>query len=187
MMEESLFGLSVPIDTYGMTKYLIARELISSNRESINLRLFGVYGKYEDYYRRFISNNICRSLVGLPLSMNKNMYFDYIHVDDLSRLIVLLIDKINLKSNEYNFCTGKPISLKEIAMLICEEMQLETSVLIKEKGLNAEYSGSPKKILSEIGLFQFNDIKAEIKILVEYYKNILVDENLEKFKAKIHE
>ena len=65
----------------------------------MNLRLFGVYGEFEDYSRRFISNNICRVLSGLPISMNRDMKFDYIYMNDLCFIIEKVILKSDFKSS----------------------------------------------------------------------------------------
>lgn len=52
-MKEEYFGRYIPGDSYGFSKYIMAKT--SEIRSSIyNLRLFGVYGKYEDWRIRFI-------------------------------------------------------------------------------------------------------------------------------------
>jgi len=169
-MSEYEFGKSVPIDTYGLSKYLISREIICSKRLNlINLRLFGVFGNYEDSNRRFISNNISRVLSGLPVSLNKNMLFDYLHVDDLCKLLVILFDKMPLKDCDYNFCTGAPIYLKDIGLIIQELMHQKEKIIINENGLNSEYSGNPSKLLNEIGGFEFTPLKDSIQKLISFY------------------
>ncbi|MFZ2655123.1 MAG: NAD-dependent epimerase/dehydratase family protein, partial [Victivallales bacterium] len=64
-MKEEYFGRNIPSDIYGLSKYVIAKDIESKHRNIYNLRIFGIYGKYEDYKRRFISNNICRTLSDL--------------------------------------------------------------------------------------------------------------------------
>jgi GDP-L-fucose synthase len=182
-MEESCFGLSVPVDTYGLAKYLIARELKSINNNSINLRLFGIFGNFEDYSRRFISNNICRSLAGLPVSLNKDMRFDYMDVNDLGRLIVDLLSRDSLVLGDYNFCTGRPLYLKEIGNLICKEMGQEAPIVVKQEGFNLEYSGNPDKLFSNIGDFKFTPIRDSIKKLADYYRGNMSTSDLMNFKA----
>ena len=46
-----------------------------------NLRLFGVYGKYERYDLRPVSNNILRALSGLPIKIYQDMKLDYLFID----------------------------------------------------------------------------------------------------------
>ena len=59
----------------GFQSMSIAKDIEINPRNIYNLRVFGIFGKYEDHTRRFISNNICRVLCGLDISMNKNMLF----------------------------------------------------------------------------------------------------------------
>ena len=80
-----------PINIYGYSKYEIAKNIESRHRNIYNLRVFGIYGKYEDYKRRFISNNICRLLCGQTISINKNAYFDYLYVNDFSKIVEMFI------------------------------------------------------------------------------------------------
>jgi GDP-L-fucose synthase len=178
-MNESQFGKSTPIDTYGLAKYLIAREVESSKSSNVtNLRLFGIFGPYENFMRRFISNNICRAMANQPLSINRDMLFDYIDVYDLASFLEGLILKLPLNSISYNFCTGKPLYLSEIAKVIKSEMNLDGETMIKESGLNPEYSGCPKKIFDELGDFEFTPITQSIRSLVNFYKAHLTEDDL---------
>lgn len=186
-MDESRFGISIPIDTYGLAKYLIARELKSSiNQNSINLRLFGIYGNHENYSRRFISNNICRALAGSPVALNRDMLFDYIHVDDLGKFLADLLPKLPLQCNDYNFCTGNPISLREIGLVVQQVMDQRQSIMIKQDGFNPEYSGSPEKLFSEIGQFSFSPIQNKIIELVNFYQQNMTQADLEKFRKSLN-
>ncbi len=186
-IDESRFGISIPVDTYGLAKYLIARELkTSATKNSINLRVFGIYGEYEDYSRRFISNNICRVLAGFPLSMNRDMLFDYIHVDDLAKFLVDLLPQLPLQSNDYNFCTGNPISLGEISLLVQDAMDQKQPIIVKQDGFNPEYSGSPLKLFSEVGEFSFAPMKNKIIELVDFYRTNMNQTALDKFRNSLN-
>jgi len=183
---EENFGLSIPVDTYGVAKYLIGRELKSSAIKDVtNIRLFGIFGKYEDHTRRFISNNIYRVMAKLPASLNRDMLFDYIHVDDLGRLIVELTDKLPLSSIDYNFCSGNPRRLSEIASIIQAEMGQDCAVQIKNEGMNMEYSGSPKKLMNEIGDFKFSTLESSIKKLINFYLSNITKEQIKHFRESI--
>lgn len=56
-----------------------------------NMRLFGVYGPYEDWSSCFISNICCKTIFNVPLSMRQNCIFSYIYVEDLVDIILLFL------------------------------------------------------------------------------------------------
>jgi len=175
-MTESYFGNSIPVDTYGLAKYMIARVLEDSDPNKFkNLRIFGIYGKYEDYSRRFISNNICRALSGLNISINKDMLFDYISVEDLSNLVINHFDNLfNLSEVAYNFCNKNPKYLSDIAKILCEKLDQDDFV-IKHKDINPEYSGDPLKILNLIPDFKYINFNNSIDNLINYYKKLFTN------------
>src|SRR3989338_11686259 len=53
-INESEFGKRIPKDNYGFYKYICSQFILGSEN-MVCLRLFGVYGKYEDYMFKFIS------------------------------------------------------------------------------------------------------------------------------------
>jgi UDP-glucose 4-epimerase len=175
-MTESYFGNSIPVDTYGLAKYMIARVLEDSDPNKFkNLRIFGIYGKYEDYSRRFISNNICRALSGLNISINKDMLFDYISVEDLSNLVINHFDNLfKLSEVAYNFCNKNPKYLSDIAKILCEKLDQDDFV-IKHKDINPEYSGDPLKILNLIPDFKYINFNNSIDNLINYYKKLFTN------------
>ena len=86
-VEEVQLGMSVPEDEHGLSKYAIARFIEALGARSgsriVELRLFGVFGRYEDYGIRFISNAICRALTDLPITLRQDRRFSYLFIDDL--------------------------------------------------------------------------------------------------------
>ena len=136
-MKEDYFGKYVPdkSDIYGYSKYLIARDIIEKNKNIYNLRVFGIFGKYEDYRRRLISNNICRKLIGANISINKNTYFDYMYITDFCKILENFIKK-NAKENTYNVSTGKVIDFISLANIINNIEYNGLEIQIKYSGLN---------------------------------------------------
>ena len=169
-MKEEYFGKHIPSDAYGFSKYAIAKDIESKHRNIYNLRLFGIYGKYEDYKRRFISNNICRALSGLNISINKNVYFDYLYVDDFSRIVEMFIEK-DAEKRSYNICTGRSVDLFSLAEIIRQIDGRDIPIDIKEDGLNAEYSGDNTRFLLEFGEFNFTQLKEAASQLYYWYRN----------------
>ncbi len=66
-MPEQLFDAHVPADDYGFAKYIAAQYTEAAASNIYNLRLFGVFGKYEFWDVRFISNAICRAIFDVPI------------------------------------------------------------------------------------------------------------------------
>lgn len=169
-MKEEYLGKHIPFDAYGFSKYVIAKDIESKHRNIYNLRLFGIYGKYEDYKRRFISNNICRVLSGLNISINKNVYFDYLYVDDFLRIVEMFINK-DAEKRSYNICTGRSIDLLSLAKIIRQIDGRDILIDIKEDGLNAEYSGDNTRFLQEFGKFNFIQPEEATSQLFHWYKD----------------
>lgn len=170
-MKEEYFGTYLPTDPYGFAKYTMSR--IAEKSDNIyDLRLFGVYGKYEQWQRRFISNAICRSIKGMPITISQNVYFDYLHVDDLCQIVETMLVK-DLQYHNYNVCNGKVIDLKSIAELVNQVTGLDRDIIIAQEGFKREYSGDVTRLCQEIGTYNTTDLKVGITQLYQYYcKNI---------------
>ena len=169
-MKEDYFLENIPTDIYGFSKYVIAKDIEINPRNIYNLRVFGIFGKYEDHTRRFISNNICRVLCGLDISMNKNMLFDYLYVDDFSKIIKMFLDN-SPTHRSYNICAEKSIDLLSIAKIIQMVDGNKISINVKEEGLNPEYSGNNSLFINEFGNFNYTPLKQAIEELYSWYSN----------------
>ncbi|MCW6087401.1 NAD(P)-dependent oxidoreductase [Clostridium sporogenes] len=180
MMNEEYFGEYIPSDAYGFSKYVMSR--ISEEDNNIyNLRLFGVFGKYEEWERRFISNAICRCIYDLPITIRQNVYFDYLYVDDLVQIMKFFIENTP-KRKHYNVCTGKRIDLLNIAKRIIFVSNKNLDIIIKKNGLKPEYTGSNYRLLDEIGEIKFTPLDVAIERLYEYY---LINKNYISIKKMI--
>jgi GDP-L-fucose synthase len=169
-MTEDYFGKHVPADVYGFSKYVAALDIESRPRNIYNLRVFGIYGKYEDTKRRFITNNICRALCDMPISMNKNMYFDYLYVDDFARIVETFVRK-SASKRSYNICTGTRVDLLTLAELIRTVDGRDRPIVVKEEGLKPEYSGDNGLFLREFGNFAFTPPAKAIEELYRWHQN----------------
>lgn len=178
-VKEKFFDLSIPNDQYGFSKYVMAKYAQQFDFIT-HLRLFGVFGKYEDYQTRFISNSICKALFDLPITINQNVYFDYIYVNDLVEIIDKVIQN-KPKETFYNVGSGQQVDLITIAKIILEVTKKDLPVIIKKDGLNNEYTCDISKLKNEFGDFNFNELKTSISELVYYYSGILDSLNKEEF------
>ena len=93
-----------------------------------------------------------------------------------------IIEKLPLTSVSYNFCSGNPISLLSLAGTINKLMDNSSEILVRNSGMNKEYSGDPSKLFNEIGGFEFTSFEDSIESLIEFYKKSLTSEDIENFK-----
>lgn len=110
LMNEDYFDpYSFPLNQnpYHISKFTISRLHQLSPRNNIfNFRVFGLYGKYEDYSRRLISNNIFTYLSSGKMTYNQDISFDYLYVDDLLDAILCFSDSSVIKHKTYNVYSG---------------------------------------------------------------------------------
>lgn len=166
-MPEEYFDTHIPRDAYGLSKYIMNQSAKRSDK-IYNLRLFGVYGKYEEWNRRFISNNMCRILRGLNISINQDMLFDYLYIEDLCRIMVWFVEHTP-KYHEYNVCTGNAVRLSEMADIIGAECGRGLPARVLEEGEKLPYTADNTRLLAEIGEFEFTGLAAGVRQLWEYY------------------
>lgn len=170
-MKEEYFDTYVPQDSYGFSKYIMSK---ACNRtENIyDLRLFGVFGRYEEWERRFISNAICRALTGRAITIQKNVYFDYLFVDDLVRIMEWFIESTP-SHKHYNICRGEKIDLYSLACMVREILNIDCEIIVSEPGWKPEYTGNNSRLLNEMGKFRFTAYDNAIKLLGDFYKENL--------------
>lgn len=178
-VKEEEFDRVVPKDSFGFYKYICSK-YIEKAAKIINLRLFGIYGKYEDYELRFISNAICKNIFGLPITMRQNVFFDYVYINDLIKIIEHFINN-DSRNKFYNIGTGKSIDLLSIAKLINKIAGQKSDILIGKKGLKNEYTCDNTRLRNEIKNLHFTDIERAIGELYAWYKSIKPILNRESF------
>lgn len=184
MKEDYFPNISVfPKDIYTLSKYTISRLHQNSNLKNIfNLRVFGIYGPFEDFNRRLISNNIVRYLNKLPLQYNRNVAFDYLYINDFNSAIERFINLTNPKFNTYNLCTGKAYKFKEIMETIADVTGVSRDdIILKNKEPSSyEYSGNSNLIENEIGKIENTTLFEAIKHLYLWY----LSKDLSNFKLE---
>lgn len=175
-MREEYFGSYIPADAYGFSKYIMSKAC-GQDGNIYDLRLFGVFGKYEEWERRFISNAICRALKGLDITIEQNVYFDYLWVDDLCGIMEWFIENLP-EHRHYNVCRGDKTDLYSLGCLVRDVLEVNCDIIIKQPGWKPEYSGDNARLLREMGSFPFKDIRDAVMELCGYYKEHvdLIDE-----------
>lgn len=168
-VKEEEFDKFVPEDEYGFHKYECSK-FIEQVDYIVNLRIFGMFGKYEDHKLRFISNAICKNLLDKPIEMSQDVYFDYVLIDDFVRIIDYFINH-DSRYKFYNVGRGIAINLLTIAEKINLISDHKTKILVQKPGLNKEYTCNNSRLMKEISNFRFTDFDKSLKELYVWYKN----------------
>lgn len=165
---EQEFDHRIPTDDYGLYKY-IAAKYIELSDNIYDLVIFGIFGKYEDYLYKFISNAIVKNLFKMPIVIFQNAYFDFLFVDDLCHIIKFFIEN-KPQYRRYNTVTGKRIDLISMAAIINSVSNYQSEIKVLKKGLNKEYSACNTRLVAEMKDVNFTDHKIAIQNLYHWYK-----------------
>lgn len=167
---EDDFIHNIPTTQYGLAKYVIGRS-IDQSISLYNLRIFGLFGKYENWKNTFISGCCCKVLKKIPITIRQNVFFDYMYIDDFCAIVRWFIDNTPV-FHTYNVVTGKKIDLITIANLVKRLAQVDVPIYVCKPGLANEYTASNLRLLNEMGDITFTDMQQSISELLKYYRGI---------------
>jgi GDP-L-fucose synthase len=168
---ETSFGERIPTDEYGLYKYTAAK--FAEQVDFItHLRLFAVFGAGEDPEIRFISNAICKALLGLPITIKQNVRFDYLSINDCVQIIEACVAK---KPTEkfLNVASGAPVDLITIAQKIVELTSANVPVIVATEGLGNEYSADVSRLKKTIENARVTPLEEALLELIAHYRAIL--------------
>jgi len=177
-MKEEYFDVHVPCDDTGLYKYAVAK-YIEKTDNIVELRPFGLFGKYEDYAIRFISNMICKAIFDLPLTMHQNCRIDYLYIDDLSQVVEYFIEHDG-RYKAYNVTPDDSIELYQLAKLVLKISGKNLPIVVAKEGMGLEYSGDNSRLRQEIPGLTFKPIKQAVKELYDWYltNRQMIDKNV---------
>ena len=133
-----------------------ARSMRNGEDNIFVLRLFGVFGKYEAWDVRFISNAFARVAKGLPIVIRQNVAFDYLYVEDLVKLTAWFIEN-EPRQKTYNVCRGSTLPSGAGADGR-RGLGARPEITVRNQGMGPEYSGDNTRMLDEIGGYRFREI-----------------------------
>lgn len=166
-VKEEGYRLRVPADEHALYRRVSA-ELIEKIDHAVELRIFGIFGKYEDYAIRFISNAICKTLFDLPIIIKQNRKFDYLYVEDLIPVLDYFIEH-PAKHKAYNITPDESIELLQMAKKVKAVSDKDLPIKVAQAGLGLEYSGSNLRLKAEIKNWQPTPIVKAIEDLYNWY------------------
>ena len=173
-VSESEIGARIPKDAYGLGKLRIAEHVAKSGRENTFMPvIFGLFGPYEDYTYKFISNACAKVLLGMDIVINRNVKFDYLYIDDFCRIIKLLIadafEGKKLPHRIFNITPTVPVTLECIGGIVKKISGKNPDVTILNGGMGPEYTGDNSFLLENLGGFGFLDCEESVARL---YRNL---------------
>lgn len=167
MVSENALGKTIPVSEYGLAKYTMNR-LARSSDNIYNLRLFGVFGKYELWEIKFLSNLCCKAVFDLPLTVRKECWFDFLFIEDLPEIVTWFIEN-EPRFHDYNVCHGKEYQLTELARLVCKVSGKDLPITLLSQERNLDYSADNSRLRAEISELQVTPMEQALKKLYHYY------------------
>ncbi len=167
LVKETYFDTRVPRDAYGFSKYICTKYAERADDVFV-LRLFGVFGKYEAWDVRFISNACARVAKGLPIVIRQNVAFDYLYVEELAKLTAWFIEH-EPRQKTYNVCRGSTFTLLELARMVAAVPGRNPEIVVHNPGMGPEYSGDNTRMLDEIGGYGFREMTECVRELYAWY------------------
>ena len=169
---EDRLGASVPEDEHGLSKYAIARYLEALGPQGrpsvVELRLFGVFGRYEDYGVRFISNAICRTLCEMPITLRQDRRFSYLFIDDLMPVVdwALAGQPAHIA---YNVAPDWTDSLHDLGLAVSRRSGKGIPLLVANEGHGREYSADNARLRTEMPNVTFTPTDVAVDRLFRWY------------------
>lgn len=169
-MREDFFGRYVPADEHGFTKYVCGKYMEECSCDVVDLRIFGIFGKYEDYAIRFISNALCKTLFDLPITLRQDRLFSYLYVEDLFPVLEYFIEnKPAFKA--YNVCPDEEYSLLDLAREVLAISGKDLPIHVALEGRGLPYSGDNARLKAEMGSsLRFSPMRECIGKLYAWYE-----------------
>ena len=172
-VSEEELGASLPADEHGLSKYVIARHLeccaAAGGPGVVELRLFGVFGKYEDYAIRFISNAICKTLFDLPITLRQNRTFSYLFIDDLMPVVDHFLSA-DAGAVAFNVVPDHANDLLDLATLVRDRSGKDVPILVAAEGTGLPYSGRNDRLRTELPDLSFTPTELAIDKLYLWYE-----------------
>lgn len=168
---EEDYKLHLPVDEHALFRR-VAADYIAWSDKIVELRIFGIFGPYEDYTIRFISNAICKALFNLPITIKQNRLFDYIYVKDLVTVLDHVLQASDMHG-AYNLTPESSVQLLELAEMVKEISGKNVPIVIAEAGIGLAYSGSNQKIKKNFPEYKLTPLRQAVEELYLWYqKNI---------------
>ena len=153
---------------YNLKKILAENYLFASNKKIKIIRISNIFGfspKSPLVFPMFIKNALKKKKI--IISINKNSSKDFIHIDDVTKMIVNIT--IKGKNKIYNLASGKNIKLITLADHIKKIIKCNI-ILTNQKTKITEPKININKIIKEFN-FKPKKLFYDLENIIEKYKN----------------
>lgn len=172
MMTEDYFGKYIPSDEHGYNKYVCGKYMEYCPEDIVDLRIFGIFGKYEDYAIRFISNAMCKTLFDLPVTLRQDRAFSYLYAPDLAPVLAWFIEN-KPKYKAYNITPDEVSSLLVLAQQTVALSGKALPIRVGSAGEGMPYTGSNARLRAEMGGdLRFTPMEEALKELYAWYGSV---------------
>ena len=169
-INEEQFGERIPPNRYGLGKYIMNQHCRNS-KNIYNLRMFGTLNKYERYTKNVVCNLCAKAVMGLPLMLRRDCLFSWVDIRDVAKAIDYLFCN-PVSRHDYNVALSQKYSLSEIASIINEVANLNTTTIAFERtGMNYDYTCETKCFQHDIPISMTN-IRSSILDVFQYLFSI---------------
>lgn len=166
--EEQIFE-NIGIKDHDFCKYVVSKQ-IEHLDNFVDLNIFGIFGKYEDWQIRFISNAICKAVLDLPITLRQNRRFSYLWVEDLMPVLEFFIENGGkCKYKSYNIVPDEKVELLQLAQIVKKVSGKNIEIKVAQDGFGLDYTGSNKRLKNEFKKVTFTNIERAILVLYNYY------------------
>jgi len=150
---------------------------IAQNKDNIyNLRLYSVYGPGTDWRYRFINNACAKVALEMPIKIPPIGKCDYLHIDDLCRVVEYYIRNFKTLPKNPDICSGDVLSPEEIVRRIKEVTPVKDVIphhvvsptVSRSQSCGENYFGNPSFV--NYLPVTLTSIDEGIKELINFYK-----------------
>jgi polyisoprenyl-phosphate glycosyltransferase len=173
-------GAALAISYYGKVKKM----------PCVNLRLYSLYGPYEDSSRLMpvLAEKVLKET--LPPFVEADVSRDFIHVDDVVAAFVMVAARMKEEAygESYNVGTGVKTTIRDIAGIVCERFPLsvkpEFGTMADRAWDRKEWFADPSKIEKAFGWKAEIGLEAGVVETIQWWKAFLATHSFAKLTKK---
>ena len=164
-IKEEQFGESIPKDKYGFGKYIMNQHCRNS-KNIYNLRMFGTLNPYERYTKNVVCNLCAKAVMGIPLTLKRDVLFSWVDIRDVAQAIKYLFEH-EVGRHDYNIALPAPQLLSVIAEYIIQYCANTGSICFEQDGYNSEYSCNTELFQKEMPI-RLTPVSQSIRFIFDY-------------------